>query len=258
MHTLGCGVPSIKPQVSGYNKIVNGENAVSGSWPWQVSLQVSSSLSAPSVALLWWHNTTGTSKKTKKGLIVLVSLRMAEVFTSVEDPWSVSTGWSLPLTAVCREYLEPSNKPQQKLQMTNLSIFVFIQSNKSLCDSGRARSSVQHWADPGQEHCPGTERLCGALMSGTDSKKNISVWLIFPISLSRPSLTPTTTPTTSTMTSPCWSCPRQHSWRPVFLQFAWPPPAPASLLEPNVSPLGGAGPDKPVHEHRRNFFLGKN
>ncbi|XP_076145979.1 chymotrypsin-like protease CTRL-1 [Alosa pseudoharengus] len=38
---LGCGVPSIKPQVSGYNKIVNGENAVSGSWPWQVSLQQS-------------------------------------------------------------------------------------------------------------------------------------------------------------------------------------------------------------------------
>lgn len=26
--------------MSGYNKIVNGENAVSGSWPWQVSLQV--------------------------------------------------------------------------------------------------------------------------------------------------------------------------------------------------------------------------
>ncbi|KAG7269040.1 hypothetical protein CRUP_003661, partial [Coryphaenoides rupestris] len=36
----GCGVPAIKPQVSGYNnKIVNGQNAVSGSWPWQVSLQ---------------------------------------------------------------------------------------------------------------------------------------------------------------------------------------------------------------------------
>ncbi|CAL8286735.1 unnamed protein product [Merluccius merluccius] len=35
---LGCGVPSIKPQVSGL-KIVNGQNAVSGSWPWQVSLQ---------------------------------------------------------------------------------------------------------------------------------------------------------------------------------------------------------------------------
>lgn len=36
---VGCGVPTIKPQVSGYSKIVNGENAVSGSWPWQVSLQ---------------------------------------------------------------------------------------------------------------------------------------------------------------------------------------------------------------------------
>ncbi|KAK9513611.1 hypothetical protein VZT92_027130 [Zoarces viviparus] len=36
---LGCGVPTIRPQVSGYNKIVNGQNAVSGSWPWQVSLQ---------------------------------------------------------------------------------------------------------------------------------------------------------------------------------------------------------------------------
>ncbi|MBN3313772.1 CTRL protease, partial [Atractosteus spatula] len=36
---LGCGVPSIRPVVSGYNKIVNGENAVPGSWPWQVSLQ---------------------------------------------------------------------------------------------------------------------------------------------------------------------------------------------------------------------------
>ena len=38
-----CGVPSIKPK--GYTssiigRIVNGQNAVSGSWPWQVSLQV--------------------------------------------------------------------------------------------------------------------------------------------------------------------------------------------------------------------------
>ncbi|MEE6513440.1 hypothetical protein FKM82_021095 [Ascaphus truei] len=35
----GCGVPTIKPAVSGYARIVNGENAVSGSWPWQASLQ---------------------------------------------------------------------------------------------------------------------------------------------------------------------------------------------------------------------------
>ncbi|ROL50189.1 Chymotrypsin-like protease CTRL-1 [Anabarilius grahami] len=36
---LGCGVPAIKPQTIG-SKIVNGQNAISGSWPWQVSLQV--------------------------------------------------------------------------------------------------------------------------------------------------------------------------------------------------------------------------
>ncbi|XP_062997025.1 chymotrypsinogen A-like [Elgaria multicarinata webbii] len=36
---LECGVPAIHPIVSGYTRIVNGENAVPGSWPWQVSLQ---------------------------------------------------------------------------------------------------------------------------------------------------------------------------------------------------------------------------
>uniref|UniRef100_A0A8C2IIY1 chymotrypsin n=1 Tax=Cyprinus carpio TaxID=7962 RepID=A0A8C2IIY1_CYPCA len=35
----GCGVPAIKPQTIG-SRIVNGQNAISGSWPWQVSLQL--------------------------------------------------------------------------------------------------------------------------------------------------------------------------------------------------------------------------
>ncbi|KAJ8394937.1 hypothetical protein AAFF_G00040600 [Aldrovandia affinis] len=35
----GCGAPAIPPVVTGYARIVNGEEAVPHSWPWQVSLQ---------------------------------------------------------------------------------------------------------------------------------------------------------------------------------------------------------------------------
>ncbi|KAK7944312.1 hypothetical protein WMY93_000040 [Mugilogobius chulae] len=35
----GCGIPAIPPVISGYSRIVNGEEAVPHSWPWQVSLQ---------------------------------------------------------------------------------------------------------------------------------------------------------------------------------------------------------------------------
>ncbi|XP_009468730.1 PREDICTED: chymotrypsin-like protease CTRL-1 [Nipponia nippon] len=35
----GCGVPTISPSVHDSERIINGQNAVAGSWPWQVSLQ---------------------------------------------------------------------------------------------------------------------------------------------------------------------------------------------------------------------------
>ncbi|XP_021263726.1 chymotrypsin-like protease CTRL-1 [Numida meleagris] len=38
----GCGVPTISPSVQYSERIINGQSAVSGSWPWQVSLQTRS------------------------------------------------------------------------------------------------------------------------------------------------------------------------------------------------------------------------
>ncbi|KGL87532.1 Chymotrypsinogen 2, partial [Charadrius vociferus] len=35
----GCGEPAISPLVHYNEKIINGQTAVPGSWPWQVSLQ---------------------------------------------------------------------------------------------------------------------------------------------------------------------------------------------------------------------------
>ncbi|KAM9227983.1 LOW QUALITY PROTEIN: chymotrypsin-like protease CTRL-1 [Leptosomus discolor] len=35
----GCGVPIVSPSVHYSERIINGQNAVPGSWPWQVSLQ---------------------------------------------------------------------------------------------------------------------------------------------------------------------------------------------------------------------------
>ncbi|KAM6117873.1 chymotrypsin-like protease CTRL-1 [Pterocles gutturalis] len=38
----GCGVPAITPRLHSSERIINGQNAVPGSWPWQVSLQTRS------------------------------------------------------------------------------------------------------------------------------------------------------------------------------------------------------------------------
>ncbi|NXJ85014.1 CTRL protease, partial [Trogon melanurus] len=38
----GCGVPAVSPSVRYSEKIVNGQSATLGSWPWQVSLQTRS------------------------------------------------------------------------------------------------------------------------------------------------------------------------------------------------------------------------
>ncbi|NWQ63422.1 CTRL protease, partial [Neopipo cinnamomea] len=35
----GCGVPDVSPSVAYSERIINGQTAVPGSWPWQVSLQ---------------------------------------------------------------------------------------------------------------------------------------------------------------------------------------------------------------------------
>lgn len=78
---LGCGVPSIKPKVSGYNKIVNGETAVSGSWPWQVSLQVVNNSLIYTFCLVYKPFVISSS-------IMLHPLthRMVQDSTFVEDP----------------------------------------------------------------------------------------------------------------------------------------------------------------------------
>ncbi|XP_070617738.1 chymotrypsin-like protease CTRL-1 [Erythrolamprus reginae] len=38
----GCGIPTIKPNVKETGRIINGQDAIHGSWPWQVSLQTAS------------------------------------------------------------------------------------------------------------------------------------------------------------------------------------------------------------------------
>ncbi|NWU95995.1 CTRL protease, partial [Upupa epops] len=39
LYPTACGVPAISPEVEYSERIINGQNAMPGSWPWQVSLQ---------------------------------------------------------------------------------------------------------------------------------------------------------------------------------------------------------------------------
>lgn len=84
--------------------------------------------------------------------------------TSVEDPWSTSTGLSLLLTAVCRKSFRSVPHPHEK-KIPNISISAiipwygfFLQSSQPSCYPGRAWSSVQRWANSGQVNCQGEQQ----------------------------------------------------------------------------------------------------
>lgn len=90
----GCGVPAIQPVLTGLSRIVNGEDAIPGSWPWQVSLQVRGGF--------WEHECLYRSGVLSRWepltfLFVLPRIKLASI--SAGAPSSARTGWSLLPTA---------------------------------------------------------------------------------------------------------------------------------------------------------------
>lgn len=170
----------------------------------------------------------------------------------MEDLWSARTGLSLLLTAVCRKSLpcKPCKTALNLFPLCPLFMFCYLLS-----------SSRSHRVILGEY-----DRQSGAepIQVITISKVRVSItskpffqdhfnkmtpyfsWIILLSTLFRSSVTHTTTPRTSTMTSPSWSCHPQCTSTPVWLLCAWRPPPLASPLEPNVSPLDGAGLVRPV------------
>lgn len=171
--------------------------------------------------------------------------RIALDSTSVEVHWSTSTGLSLLLTAVWSKSLECCNKTKSLPTLWSSSWFIsfFLVHH----------TTVWSWENMIASTIVSQFRSCTFLGWAIIQRKwkkssskplpesyYICVWFILPSS-SRPSLTPTTTPRTLTMISLFWGCPPQHSILPVCHLCAWCPPPAASPLEPNVSPLDGAG-----------------
>lgn len=102
--STGCGVPSIKPQTIG-SRIVNGQNAISGSWPWQVSLQVT---------VYWPAFIMHLPDLFKEYMSCFQCFYLWNSYpmdsTSAVDPWSTRTGFSLLLTAVSCKSLQSDKR----------------------------------------------------------------------------------------------------------------------------------------------------
>ncbi|KFO24628.1 chymotrypsinogen B [Fukomys damarensis] len=96
-----CGSPAIPPVLSGLARIIHGEDAVPGSWPWQVSLQdetgfhfCGGSLICPYWVVTAAHCQVSTSDMVVAGEYDLDSdeedvqvLEIAEVFTNPDFSW---------------------------------------------------------------------------------------------------------------------------------------------------------------------------
>lgn len=87
----GCGVPAIQPVLSGLSRIVNGENAVPGSWPWQVSLQVRGGI-LHKLRTHWVAGPLGAAG-VQPAPTLPCSPRTAPASTSAGAPSSARTGW---------------------------------------------------------------------------------------------------------------------------------------------------------------------
>ncbi|XP_054125575.1 chymotrypsin-like protease CTRL-1 [Melozone crissalis] len=90
----GCGVPAISPSVAYSERIVNGQNAVPGSWPWQVSLQTTtgSHFCGGSLINQYWvvtaaHCNFNTSHSPRSHVVVLGEYSL----TSNSEPVQVKT-----------------------------------------------------------------------------------------------------------------------------------------------------------------------